>query len=105
MLREYSARYAQLAQELGMPQEDLLGTWHEAHPDNALPGYQMVEEREEYMVGGVGEVPPPYLGGRIGGTAGGGGGRGGESSGGSRAAGAGEAASSSSSSSKQPGGP
>lgn len=65
VLREYSARYAQLAQELGQPQEDLLGTWHEAHPDNALPGYRVIEEREEFMVGGVGEVPPPYLGGRI----------------------------------------
>lgn len=65
VLREYSARYAQLAQALGQPQEDLLGTWHEAHPDNALPGYRVIEEREELMVGGVGEVPPPYLGGRI----------------------------------------
>lgn len=65
VLREYSARYAQLAQELSRPQEDLLGTWHEAHPDNALPGYQQIEHREELMVGGVGEVPPPYLGGRI----------------------------------------
>ncbi|KAF3769777.1 hypothetical protein M406DRAFT_348874 [Cryphonectria parasitica EP155] len=64
VLREYSARYAQLAEELGLPQEDLLGTWHEAHPDNALPGYQQVERNEELMVGGVGEVPPPYLGGR-----------------------------------------
>lgn len=53
-----------------MPQEDLLGTWHEAHPDNALPGYQQIEEREELMVGGVGEVPPPYLGGRIAGRGG-----------------------------------
>ncbi|PSR83565.1 hypothetical protein BD289DRAFT_280221 [Coniella lustricola] len=64
VLREYSARYAQLAAELGLPQEDLLGTWHEAHPDNALPGYQQIERNEELMVGGVGEVPPPYLGGR-----------------------------------------
>lgn len=64
VLREYSARYAQLAQELGLPHEDLLGTWHEAHPDNALPGYQQIERNEELMVGGVGEVPPPYLGGR-----------------------------------------
>lgn len=64
VLREYSARYAQLAEELDLPQEDLLGTWHEAHPDNALPGYQQIERNEELMVGGVGEVPPPYLGGR-----------------------------------------
>lgn len=64
VLREYSARYAQLAEELGLPHEDLLGTWHEAHPDNALPGYQQIERNEELMVGGVGEVPPPYLGGR-----------------------------------------
>ncbi|KUI70579.1 hypothetical protein VM1G_05713 [Cytospora mali] len=61
VLREYSARFAQLAEELGRPQEDLLGTWRDANPDNALPDYQMVEEREELMVGGVGEVPPPYL--------------------------------------------
>lgn len=65
VLREYSARYAQLAEELSLPQEDLLGTWHEAHPDNALPGYQQIERNEELMVGGVGEVPPPYLGGRL----------------------------------------
>lgn len=64
VLREYSARYAQLAEELRLPQEDLLGTWHEAHPDNALPGYQQIERNEELMVGGVGEVPPPYLGRR-----------------------------------------
>lgn len=64
VLREYSARYAQLSEELNLPQEDLLGTWHEAHPDNALPGYQQIERNEELMVGGVGEVPPPYLGGR-----------------------------------------
>lgn len=64
VLREYSARYAQLSEELGLPQEDLLGTWHEAHPDNALPGYQQIERNEDLMVGGVGEVPPPYLGGR-----------------------------------------
>lgn len=64
VLREYSARYAQLAEELGLPTEDLLGTWHEAHPDNALPGYQQIERNEELMVGGVGEVPPPYLRGR-----------------------------------------
>lgn len=63
VLREYSARYAQLAEGLGVPQEDLLGTWHEANPDNALPGYQQIERNEELMVGGVGEVPPPYLGG------------------------------------------
>lgn len=61
VLREYSARFAQLAGELGRPQEDLLGTWRDANPDNALPDYQVVEEREELMVGGVGEVPPPYL--------------------------------------------
>ncbi|ROV94815.1 hypothetical protein VPNG_09302 [Cytospora leucostoma] len=61
VLREYSARFAQLAEELGLPQEDLLGTWRDANPDNALPDYQMIEEREELMVGGVGEVPPPYL--------------------------------------------
>lgn len=61
VLREYSARFAQLAEELGQPVEDPLGTWHGANPDNALPDYQQVEEREELMVGGVGEVPPPYL--------------------------------------------
>lgn len=61
VLREYSARFAQLAEELGLPQEDLLGTWRDANPDNALPDYQMIEEREDLMVGGVGEVPPPYL--------------------------------------------
>ncbi|KAI3400629.1 hypothetical protein diail_2341 [Diaporthe ilicicola] len=61
VLREYSARFAQLAEELGQPVEDPLGTWHNANPDNALPDYQVVEEREELMVGGVGEVPPPYL--------------------------------------------
>ncbi|ROV94319.1 hypothetical protein VMCG_08618 [Cytospora schulzeri] len=61
VLREYSARFAQLAEELGRPQEDLLGTWRDANPDNALPDYQVIEEREELMVGGVGEVPPPYL--------------------------------------------
>lgn len=71
VLREYSARYAQLAAELRLPQEDLLGTWHEAHPDNALPGYQQIERNEELMVGGVGEVPPPYLGGRPQGLGGG----------------------------------
>lgn len=61
VLREYSARFAQLAEELGRPQEDLLGTWRDANPDNALPDYRVIEEREELMVGGVGEVPPPYL--------------------------------------------
>lgn len=61
VLREYSARFAQLAEELGQPVEDPLGTWHGANPDNALPDYQEREEREDLMVGGVGEVPPPYL--------------------------------------------
>lgn len=71
VLREYSARHAQLAAELGLPNdEDLLGTWHEAHPDNALPGYVQVERNEALMVGGVGEVPPPYLGGRVSAAAG-----------------------------------
>ncbi|KKY35086.1 hypothetical protein UCDDA912_g04944 [Diaporthe ampelina] len=65
VLREYSARFAQLAEELGQPVEDPLGTWHNANPDNALPDYQQVEEREELMVGGVGEVPPPYLSERL----------------------------------------
>jgi hypothetical protein len=60
VLREYSARYAQLAAELQMPAEDLLGTWRDSAPDNTLPDYERVEEREELMVGGVGEVPPPY---------------------------------------------
>lgn len=93
-----------------MPQEDLLGTWHEAHPDNALPGYRQVEEREELMVGGVGEVPPPYLGGRIMGTGSGSGsgsgsgtgagaGTGGRGS--SGAGGSGDPSASSSSTSKQ----
>jgi hypothetical protein len=62
VLREYSARFAQLGQELGMEDEDILGTWKEGEADNALPDYERVEEREELMVGGVGEVPPPYVG-------------------------------------------
>ena len=61
VLREYSARFAQLASELQLPPEDLLGTWQEAAPDNALPDYERIEYREELMVGGVGEVPPPYV--------------------------------------------
>ncbi|CAK7227461.1 hypothetical protein SCUCBS95973_006552 [Sporothrix curviconia] len=62
VLREYSARLAQLAAELHLPAEDgdALGTWNEAAPDNALPSYTMIEGREELMVGGVGEVPPTY---------------------------------------------
>ncbi|CAK7566481.1 MAG: hypothetical protein SEPTF4163_004427 [Sporothrix epigloea] len=62
MLREYSARLAQLAAELNLPVEagDVLGTWNEAAADNALPSYTMIEGREELMVGGVGEVPPTY---------------------------------------------
>jgi hypothetical protein len=63
-LREYSTRFAQLADELSMPPEDVLGTWNEASPDNALPDYERVETREELMVGGVGEVPPPYVRGQ-----------------------------------------
>jgi hypothetical protein len=63
-LREYSARFAQLVQELGMPPEDLLGTWNEANPDNALPDYERIETNEDLMVGGVGEVPPPYVRGQ-----------------------------------------
>ncbi|KAH8885963.1 hypothetical protein GQ53DRAFT_769562 [Thozetella sp. PMI_491] len=63
VLRDYSARFTQLARELQIPDEDVLGTWREAAPDNALPDYERVEEREELMVGGVGEVPPPYVGG------------------------------------------
>ncbi|KXJ87916.1 hypothetical protein Micbo1qcDRAFT_167047 [Microdochium bolleyi] len=64
-LREYSARFAQLGEELGIsPPEDVLGTWNEASPDNALPDYAQVETREELMVGGVGEVPPPYVRGK-----------------------------------------
>lgn len=62
VLREYSGRFAQLAQELGKEDEDVLGTWKEGEPDNALPDYKQVEEREEMMVGGVGEVAPPYVG-------------------------------------------
>lgn len=62
MLREYSARFAQLGEELGMPFDDVLGTWTESSVDNALPDYEPIEEREELMVGGVGEVPPPYQG-------------------------------------------
>lgn len=65
VLREYSARFAQLTEELHMPPEDLLGTWNEASPDNALPDYAQVETREELMVGGVGEVPPPYVRGQV----------------------------------------
>lgn len=64
-LREYSARFAQLGLELGVsPPEDILGTWNEASPDNALPDYARVETREELLVGGVGEVPPPYVRGQ-----------------------------------------
>lgn len=100
VLREYSARHAQLAQQLGLPHEDLLGTWHEAHPDNALPGYQQVERDEALMVGGVGEVPPPYLRGRPSQQQGAGGGAGtgtgvGAGAASSRDAGEGEASSSS----------
>ncbi|KAF7535443.1 hypothetical protein G7054_g5379 [Neopestalotiopsis clavispora] len=63
-LREYSARFAQLGRELDLPPEDILGTWNEASPDNALPDYEQVETNEELMVGGVGEVPPPYVRGQ-----------------------------------------
>lgn len=66
VLREYSARFAQVGRELGMPYDDVLGTWIEGQGqegDNALPDYTAVESREELMVGGVGEVPPPYVGG------------------------------------------
>lgn len=65
MLREYSARFEQVGRELGMPFDDVLGTWIEGQgdADNALPDYVVVEQREELMVGGVGEVPPPYVGG------------------------------------------
>ncbi|CAJ2508124.1 Uu.00g093100.m01.CDS01 [Anthostomella pinea] len=66
VLREYSARYSQLSEELQMPPGDLLGTWNEASPDNALPDYERIETREELMVGGVGEVPPPYVRGSAG---------------------------------------
>ncbi|KAH8646114.1 hypothetical protein BX600DRAFT_443923 [Xylariales sp. PMI_506] len=65
VLREYSARFAQLAQELNLPAEDLLGTWNEASPDNALPDYERIETNEDLMVGGVGEVPPPYIRGDL----------------------------------------
>jgi hypothetical protein len=65
VLRDYSARFAQLAAELGLPAEDLLGTWREAAPDNALPDYEVIEPHEELMVGGVGEVPPPYVRGTV----------------------------------------
>jgi hypothetical protein len=61
VLRDYSARFTQLAGELHLPAEDLLGTWREAAPDNALPDYAPIEPHEELMVGGVGEVPPPYV--------------------------------------------
>jgi len=66
VLREYSARFAQVGRELGMPFDDVLGTWIEGQgdADNALPDYEVVEHREELMVGGVGEVPPPYVGAR-----------------------------------------
>ncbi|KAK6206042.1 hypothetical protein LQW54_007981 [Pestalotiopsis sp. IQ-011] len=64
-LREYSARFAQLGCELDLPPEDILGTWNEASPDNALPDYEQVETNEELMVGGVGEVPPPYVRGQV----------------------------------------
>lgn len=63
VLREYSGRFEQLGAELHMPFEDVLGTWAESDVDNALPDYEQVEEREELMVAGVGEVPPPYVGG------------------------------------------
>lgn len=65
VLREYSARFAQLGTLLQRPFEDVLGSWQGSHPDNALPDYERVEDREELMVGGVGEVPPPYVGGAI----------------------------------------
>jgi hypothetical protein len=65
VLRDYSARFAQLAAELRLPAEDLLGTWREAAPDNALPDYEVIEPHEELMVGGVGEVPPPYVRGSV----------------------------------------
>lgn len=61
VLREYSARYAQLAEALSLPAEDLLGTWREAAADNALPDYEVIAAREDLMVGGVGEVPPSYV--------------------------------------------
>lgn len=64
-LREYSGRFAQLSQELNLPPEDILGTWNEANPDNALPDYERIETNEELMVGGVGEVPPPYVRGQV----------------------------------------
>lgn len=64
-LREYSGRFAQLGQELELPPEDILGTWNEANPDNALPDYERIETNEELMVGGVGEVPPPYVRGQV----------------------------------------
>lgn len=71
VLREYSARFAQLGRELDLPPEDLLGTWNEASADNALPDYEVIETREELMVGGVGEVPPPYVrGAALGGSKG-----------------------------------
>ncbi|KAL3418746.1 hypothetical protein PVAG01_10462 [Phlyctema vagabunda] len=60
VLRDYSSRFAQLGEELQKPFEDVLGTWVESNPDNALPDYERVEEREELLVG-VGEVPPPYV--------------------------------------------
>ncbi|KAH8591257.1 hypothetical protein B0O99DRAFT_598343 [Bisporella sp. PMI_857] len=53
VLREYSARFAQLGEELNMPFDDVLGTWTESSVDNALPDYERVEQREELMVGGV----------------------------------------------------
>lgn len=62
VLREYSARFAQLGTLLRRPFEDVLGSWQGSHPDNALPDYERVEEREDLMIGGVGEVPPPYVG-------------------------------------------
>jgi hypothetical protein len=62
VLREYSARFAQVGADLGMEGEDVLGTWNTegGGGENALPDYERVG-RDEDMVGGVGEVPPPYL--------------------------------------------
>jgi len=46
-----------------MPFDDVLGTWIEGQgdADNALPDYEVVERREELMVGRCGRGPPPYV--------------------------------------------
>lgn len=62
VLREYSATFAQLSTVLDRPYEDVLHTWRESDVDNALPDYTQIENNVDLMVGGVGELPPDYIG-------------------------------------------